>query len=78
MWDPTVNYLGIPANILVTGVGLGLLVIGFLWLRQVTRGDPEPDSFWATTRKRPRLNVALGAGLALAGVATVLVVLLKL
>jgi putative copper export protein len=77
MWDPKVAVVGIPSSILVAGIGLGLLVIGFLWLRNVTKRDPEPDSFWATARRGSRVNVALVAGLSLAGLAALVVVLLR-
>ena len=57
--DPPMVVLGVPASLLIFAVAVVPLVGGFLWMRRITRGDPEPESFWATaggprrTERRP-------------------------
>jgi hypothetical protein len=74
MWDPKVTVGGIDAGLLVIALGLALMIIGALWARRLTSGDPEIKSFWATDRGSRRLNPLLIAGLVLAGAAALLVV----
>ena len=40
---------GLPADVLLFGVAAGLLVAAFVITVRMTRGDPEPRPFRATT-----------------------------
>jgi len=76
MFDPQQAVLGLPAQVVTLAVAFVLMVVGALWLRRITSGEPEMQSFWATAR--PRRNLPLTAGLVLAAVAVVLTVALSL
>ena len=75
MNDPKVDVAGLPATIVVVGVALTLMVIGFAWIRQIFADEPDVKSFWATDRGGVRPNHALVAGVVLAALTIVLVVL---
>jgi len=47
--DYAANIWGIPSGIIVEAVGVAGAVIGWVWIRRIARGEPEPeanDRFW--------------------------------
>lgn len=68
-FDPQPAWLGLPAGVLLVGVGLLIMGIGSLWAFRMARGDPEPESFWATAKASSRFNGYVKAGLVLAVIA---------
>ena len=49
MWDPSPSVLGIPIGHLVFFAGAAMVAIGWIWIRLIARGKPEPeanDRFW--------------------------------
>ena len=57
MFDPRSSILGLPANVVIMLAAIGMLVVGFLWIRHVI--EPEPflrgESRWRY-RERGRVD----------------------
>ena len=47
------SVLGLPLDALIAGLACAVMVAGFLWIRRITHGDPEPRIFRATTHADP-------------------------
>lgn len=63
-----VDVFGIPAVVVLGLLGLAGLVIGFFWIRRITGGDPEIQSFLATADRSRGPSVTLILGTALLGI----------
>ena len=63
-----VEVFGIPAQAVLALLGLAGLVIGFLWIRRITGGDPAIQSFLATADRSGGPSVTLILGTALLGI----------
>jgi hypothetical protein len=49
IFDDRQTILGIPTNVLLFGIAAALLLAAFVITVRMTRGDPEPRPFRATT-----------------------------
>ena len=75
-FGPSGSLLGVPLSTVVVGVPFALLVGGIVWVCRISRVDPEPRSFRATTHPDPIDRVVRGA--ILAGLAFAVVLALGL
>jgi hypothetical protein len=44
---------GLPARIIIAAVACSGIVVGWIWIRRIARGEPEPESndrFWRSRR----------------------------
>jgi hypothetical protein len=73
MFSTPPDVFGIPLGLLVAAVAFVPMVIGFLWMRRITGGDQEPQSFRATADRRVGPSAAVMLGIAILGLAAILV-----
>jgi hypothetical protein len=54
MFDPPVRtFAGLPVGQLLFWLGVSGIVVGWIWIRRIARGEPEPESndrFWRSRR----------------------------
>ena len=72
MFDVQTSMLGVPANVFMAAVGSVGLVVGFFWIRRITQGDSEPQSFLATADRDSGPAWIAIFGLALLGFVVIL------
>jgi hypothetical protein len=80
MFDDRQAIFGIPTTVLLFGIAAALLVAAFVITVRMTRGDPEPRPFRATTGADATDLITRGVVVGLAGAAglAALVLLLRL
>jgi hypothetical protein len=70
---------GLPVDVLMVVVAIGLSVAGIVFMRRITHVDPEPRSFRSTTRMEASdlVTRVVIAGLVCAGALAVLLLLVR-
>ena len=63
MFRNTVNVGGIPAQVIILGLGLVLMIVSVLWIRRLMNIEPETHNFRATAPEHPNWLLRAGLGL---------------
>jgi hypothetical protein len=67
MFDDRPSFLGLPYEAIVLAVAIVGLLVGAAWVRRISRADPEPRAFRASTPWRPPFATSLAGAIAISG-----------
>jgi hypothetical protein len=71
VFDSQVSFFGLPLTTILFALAFAALVGATLWIRRISRVDPEPRSFRATTHPGPLDRLTWAAAIAAVAFAAV-------